>query len=109
MQTVKIPNSESKGNILKRMVEFICNKDVIISKNVVSKLFAESSMEYEGDGISCIIQLTWYDDESEKKIKFHSYRDESFIVDWIYIDNEFKNCNAMFGITDGRIFFEIDL
>lgn len=108
MQTVKFSNTESKESILKRMVEFICNKDVIISKNVVSKLFTESSMEYEGDGTYCIIQLTWYDEESEKKIKFHTYRDASYIVDWIYIDNEFKSCNAMFGITDGRIFFEID-
>ena len=49
MNIVKIPIAESKENILKRLAEYINNKDVIISDNVVSKLFAGSSMEYEGE------------------------------------------------------------
>ena len=61
-----------------------------------------------GNGTYCIIQLKWCDDNSEKKIKFHTHVDESYIVDWIYIDNDFKSCNAMFGITSGEIFFEME-
>lgn len=108
MNIIKIPNTEAKKDILKRIKECISDTDTFISQSIVNKLFIESHMEYEGTDSYCVIQLTWYDDNSRRMIKFHTHRDGYYMVDWIFIDNESKGCEAMFGITDKEIFFEMD-
>ena len=109
MNIIKIPNTETKGDILNRIAECIRNKDVFISKSIVNKLFMESHMQYEGDGTFCIIQLTWQDGNSKKMIKCNNHRDEYYMVNWIYINNEFKSYEGMFDIpADEKIFFEME-